>query len=541
MNQTSLAGLVSPFVAGRAHEEAVKDDRGSFTFGELERLSDALAMQLRALGVVRESRVVVRAHRCVAMVPIALAIWKAGGVYVPLDGDLPEDRVMNVFANVEPVLLILPEGKGFASGIDLICQTLSVDAASLAALPEAAACLEAPGEEDLAVLIHTSGSTGLPKAVMLDHGSVLAYFHSHAKVFGIGPSSRCLNTASFHYDVSLQDTFMPLSRGGQVVVNRLPFFPRVMLALLQRERITHLTAVVTVLRMMTGEHANLAKADLSSLKSVSTGAEVCDPALMHAWMNAVPGLRMVNGYGPSEVNSASISYVIPCVDDGRTDYYPIGRPHDGVLAVLVDEQGVQIDRSMVVGELLLGGRQLMRGYWRDAAATERAFVTLDGQRYYRTGDLCSLDEAGQIVYRGRKDSEVKISGRRINLLEISAIVEKVAWIKAAGTVLLPIQEGQVIAALCEVEDGCNDGAKDELELALKPYLPAFMLPRRYGFYRGARAGATGKTDIKGLSGLLLSACQGSPERHFMLDTERGRFLPLAASTEPASHSEGVTP
>lgn len=179
---------------------------------------------------------------------------------------------------------------------------------------------------------------------------------------------------------------------------------------------THLIAVSTLLTLITGAPGDLNRNRFPALRAVMTGAEVCDPAIINAWKDSLPGVRLFNAYGPTETTIVCMNYEIEAVDTARANAYPIGRPLDGVEAMVVDhDSGERVSAQGVSGELWIGGPQVMNRYFDQPEETAKVIVERDGVRYYRTGDICSYDACGEIVFHGRADDEVKISGRRIHL------------------------------------------------------------------------------------------------------------------------------
>lgn len=267
-----------------------------------------------------------------------------------------------------------------------------------------------------AYIIFTSGSTGTPKGVEIAVGSLRAYFRNHNRVLRFDAASRVFSLAPFHFDVSIEDTLLPLSVGAYVFQFRGVPAGAIMREALSREKVTHLIAVSTLLTLITGAPGDLNRNRFPALRAVMTGAEVCDPAIINAWKDSLPGVRLFNAYGPTETTIVCMNYEIEAVDTARANAYPIGRPLDGVEAMVVDhDSGERVSAQGVPGELWIGGPQVMNRYFDQPEETAKVIVERDGVRYYRTGDICSYDACGEIVFHGRADDEVKISGRRIHL------------------------------------------------------------------------------------------------------------------------------
>lgn len=519
-----LSQLVSQHLPQKFEDQSLSDSKFRYTFGELEQDAKNFAGKFAELHVKQGDRVIVLASASAKMVPIALGIWKRGAIYVPIDPKQPEARLNAIVENINPILIVSLDDM---PSVELIRPLITLSQIN-DIKHEAKAEIDADhlGAKEPAVIIHTSGSTGLPKGVVLSHLSVISYFESHSKIFGLDESSRCLNTASFHYDVSIQDTFMPIYKGGSVYINQLPFLPSVFLPQITKERITHLTAVSTVLSLITGGDGNLEKYELASLKTVSTGAEVCDPKLIAEWMRSNSQLVVVNGYGPSEVNSATVSHPIRNVDESRVSYYPIGKPHENVSAMLVNEIYEPITNTNEIGELLLGGPQLMMGYWNNEEATKKAFVTKAENIYYRTGDLCYLNENNDYVFQGRKDHEEKIGGRRINLMEIA---EQLNSQKGLSDVFVGVIEVAGAKKLFSIFRGGALMTNDDLIAIRKnasTSLPSYMIPTYLGLMVHGVIGRTGKLDGRELKAKLKDAIEKYEASFYKFNNEDMTFRPI---------------
>jgi amino acid adenylation domain-containing protein len=539
--RNSLADLLCPQLQSSHGRQAVDDGELSFTFGELEALASKFASELVRQGVRRGDRVVVLAPQGAGIVPTALGIWKAGGVYAPVDVTLPAGRFQAIAANIQPKVIALAANFEFPWSVPLGIPVVRLnDQVNCEPVdtpgPSGAGSLPLLNGDDLAVIIHTSGSTGLPKGVTLSHGSVLAYFDGHSRIYEFTDRSRCLSLTSFHFDVSFQDLFMPLSCGSFVHVNTDMLIPWLILPKIREAALTHVICASSILALFTGDYNNLAKYDLSSLGTIGFGGELTDPKLVGAWLEAVPGLRMVNCYGPTEANSASLSYVIDASNRNTSGYYPIGKPHKGVLAVLLGEDNRTIVCHDEVGELVIGGPGLMRGYWNNPAATEATFLHLNGERFYRTGDLCSRDPEGNFVFQGRKDSEIKIAGRRVNLLEISERLNTIEMITNSHVTSIDVSGVKTLVALCEMKGALDARWLSGIQEVINKYFPSYMRPRHYGFYHERLHTSTGKTDVRRLTSLLHEAVTRNVDNFYEYVTAAKRFVPVYPSSEDGSSS-----
>ncbi len=381
-----------------------------------------------------------------------------------------------------------------------------------------------------AYIIFTSGSTGTPKGVEIAVGSLRAYFRNHNRVLRFDAASRVFSLAPFHFDVSIEDTLLPLSVGAYVFQFRGVPAGAIMREALSREKVTHLIAVSTLLTLITGAPGDLNRNRFPALRAVMTGAEVCDPAIINAWKDSLPGVRLFNAYGPTETTIVCMNYEIEAVDTARANAYPIGRPLDGVEAMVVDhDSGERVSAQGVPGELWIGGPQVMNRYFDQPEETAKVIVERDGVRYYRTGDICSYDACGEIVFHGRADDEVKISGRRIHLGEIRQLILALPGVSRAAVAVVTRNGRDQIGAVAMAADV---GILAQIEQHLAEQLPEYMRPGVLAWSPQPQMTSTGKTDEKSIIERLKDALKRSDGRYFALSAKQ-IFEPASSASEVA--------
>lgn len=489
---------------------AVSDGKVALTFAELERGAQTLAAHLAGLGVRPGDRVAVLAEKSALVPLLAVALWKCGAVYVPLDGAAPPARLSALVGRLQArVVLALDDREPVVDDVRWVGRG-ELDAVLAGPSEPWETVVHAP--QDTAYIIFTSGSTGEPKGVEITVANLVAYFAAHNEVLRFTPASRVFSLSPFHFDVSIEDTLLPLSLGAYVFQFRGIHAGPVMRGALKREQITHLIAVSTLLTIITQDGRQVDRETFPRLEMVMTGAEVCDPTVINTWKDALPDVRVLNVYGPTEATIVCLAYEIREVDRDRVGSYPIGTPLTGVRVRLVDETG-EVTAPGAVGELWVGGDQVMRGYFDQPEETARRVVVVDGVRYYRTGDLCSYDDAGRLVFRGRDDDEVKLAGRRIHLGEIRETALSCPGVERAAVALLPRDAQQVIAMIVVAPD---QGVLADVEARLAALLPGYMLPTLVGWSPSLAVASTGKTDERDLLRRLADAAKGTRDTRFAL-------------------------
>ncbi len=389
------------------------------TYAELERRVATLATELRRLGARPNSRVAVSMRKGWEQVVATLAAVRSGAAYVPIDPDLPRERLHGLLLQSEvEIVLTLPV---LASTIDWPQRLRIVTVGPEDALDETIPVDAAQSPADLAYVIYTSGSTGEPKGVMIDHRSALNTIADINRRFAVGPSDRILALSSLSFDLSVYDLFGVLAAGGTVVVPE-PESARDPLRWLDWMHLEHITIwnSVPALMEMLVEAASADPRGLPpSLRLVMLSGDWIPVSLPERIRALAPQAKIYGLGGATEASIWSIAYEIGPVDPGWKSI-PYGRP-------LANQQFHVLNAALeacpdyVPGELYIGGAGLARGYWRDEARTRERFISHPQYgRLYCTGDLGRYRSDGVIEFLGRQDTQVKVQGYRVELGEIEA-------------------------------------------------------------------------------------------------------------------------
>jgi amino acid adenylation domain-containing protein len=394
------------------HAVALLAGERSFTYRELDRHANALAMELQRNGVRRETLVGVCASRSAEMLVAILAVLKAGGAYVPIDPKYPKDRIGYILKDASaPVLLTqrslidtLPSEEG--SRRLFIDDVLSASADRIASETT---------PQDLAYVIYTSGSTGLPKGVAIEHRNAIALIGWAQSVYQRDELAAVLFSTSICFDLSIFEMFVTLASGGALVLSENALD---LLGHPHRERITLINTVPSAI-------TELLEAELipASVRTINLAGEALTAQLSDRLYQARPGIKVYDLYGPSE--DTTYSTVALRQPGGRAT---IGVPISNTKAYIVDEQGKLLPPG-IAGELLLGGAGLSRGYLNRPELTAEKFIEnpfdpAPGARLYRTGDRARFFENGELQFLGRLDHQIKLRGFRIELGEIESRLEE---------------------------------------------------------------------------------------------------------------------
>jgi amino acid adenylation domain-containing protein len=490
---TTITDAVDAAIARYPDAVAViAPDGRTHTYAELDGMADRFASALAVRGVVAGDRVGVCRAKGFETVAALVGIMRLGAAYVPVDPSSPSERNRTIFDDCTVRAIVTDEPAlarlGQPDGVAAIVGTPSAPHARERA---------AATPDDLAYILYTSGSTGRPKGVCLTHRNAMSFVQWCIATFAPGPGDRCSSHAPFHFDLSILDLWMTLASGASVALidESLAKDPRALAAWIAATRITNWYSVPSILALM-AEHGRLDEHDHSALRVVCFAGEVFPIPQLLALRAKWPGLAMWNLYGPTETNVCTALRIPDAVDAARTDPFPIGPACAHCEVRIVDDRGHPL-QSGGVGRIICRGAPVMSGYWGVDPAETATFITVDGTRWYDTGDLGAMDADGVVDFRGRRDRMVKRRGYRIELGEIEAglarsplIAECAVWSTSdAGEVRI---HAAVVAA---------DGAKLGV-IALRSHcaaaLPPYMAPDRFEVVDALPRTSTGKIDYQSL-------------------------------------------
>lgn len=446
----------------RPDETAVIYSDRIYTYAQADELTDRLASYISSLGIGTEEVVSVLIPRCEYMALASLGILKAGAAYQPLDPTYPKERLEFMLQDADAKLLIAEEGllslvQGYEGEI-----LLTKD---IPGLPKAEKLPDGPKPEDLFILLYTSGSTGVPKGCMLEHGNLMAFCHWYRSCYDLKPGNRVAAYASYGFDAHMMDIYPALTTGAAVCIveEAIRLDLQELNQYFEKQGVTHSFMTTQIGRAFATTMEN------NSLQYLLMGGEALTP------FEPKGKTKYQNIYGPTECTIFVTNYPVEVYEED----IPIGKAIANVRVYVTDSCGRRVPPG-VPGELCIAGEQVSRGYLNrpDKTAevyTSNPFCELKNcQKMYHTGDIVRFLPDGNIQFIGRRDGQVKIRGFRIELTEVEEIIRKFPGIQDATVAAFDEPAGgKYIAAYVVSEETVDIEAMNEF---IEESKPPYMVP-----------------------------------------------------------------
>jgi amino acid adenylation domain-containing protein len=512
----SLTEMFAYQVGTRPEAIACRDGEQALSYAELDRRSDILARALLGQGVGAGGRVAVYLPRSAEFLTALLAVFKARGVYVPIDPSYPAAYVQRILSDARPAIVLAGssvDAGNFVSGATV----LPVDGTLFAQKYEPLEEGSAAKPEDLAYIAYTSGSTGEPKGVCVEHGQLLNCLQSLWAQMPFATDEVVAQKTSSIFVVSIKEMLSGLLVGvpqvivPDLVVRDIPAFA----AALQRFRVTRLYLVPSHLAALL-DHAEL----LTSLRSVITAGEPLSQSLRRRFEQVLAGVRLYNNYGCTELND--ITYCEPGDQESPGTLVPLGRPISNTRLYVLDEMH-RVMPLGVVGELYVEGAAVGRGYWNQPALSAERFIAspfgASGKKLFRTGDMVRRLADGRLEYLGREDFQVKIRGQRIDLLQVEQTLGEHP--EVARCAVMGHNSGTATAQLVAYYVAAGAAPNhNQLHAWLRERLPGYMVPSRFVRLAELPVLPNGKRDMRSLPALEEGSLLTGGHRRPLSETER---------------------
>ncbi|HEY8926740.1 MAG TPA: amino acid adenylation domain-containing protein [Polyangia bacterium] len=494
------------------------------TYGDLDATSSAWAARLQAAGVGPGVRVAVCVPASVDILVAMIAVFKAGGVYVPLDPSHPPALIQGILEECRPRMVLASSKSPACSGpqavtapelyehwyLDLPWRGEPPGSAQVEHEPASVARAEAEGAWDGAAALaardpslpayslYTSGTTGKPKGVVATHGNLAHYLEVARDAYGFVADDIFCSLARYTFSISLFELLSPLAVGGT-------------LHLLERDEILVPQNLARELASVTVVHAGPSllsslfrylRSDPSAPRSfprmrhASSGGDMVPGHLLEEMKQVFPNAEIFVIYGCTEISCMGCTF--PVSRDGAVEKSFVGRPFPGVGVRLIDAQSGLVPVG-VVGEICFRGRGVVDGYWLRPALDDEKFIALEGERYYRTGDLGRVHPDGTVEILGRRDFQVQLRGIRIELAGIENTIRSLGWASQCAVVLKRLDENDARLLAFVVKP--KEERVGALRQALAAHLPDYMLPQGMVVLDALPVTANGKVDRQKLQSL----------------------------------------
>lgn len=456
---------------------AVDDGKTCRTWKELQTLARKIGTAVAGLDCEQGPAAVFMEKRTDTLTTF-MGVLYAGSFYVYLNPEYPMERIQRMLDALEPSVVITEEAlTERLEECDYSGQILTIETAISAEVQEnmLSWIRSEQRETDYLYGMFTSGSTGIPKNVIVSNKAVCRFIKSFMTVFPVTSDDVLGNQAPFDFDVSVKDIYLSIFTGAKVVLIQKQMFcaPPDLIQYLQKKQVTILIWAVSALCMVSALKG-LEEEDLDKVRYVLFSGEVMPGSHLRQWQKALPNASFANLYGPTET-VCNCTYYLVKGNEPEKKSLPIGTAFPGRNVFLLDQNDREITKAGTLGELCVGGRILAEGYYRDILSTNCVFtenpLKTGKERIYRTGDIGYYDEAGQLFFAGRRDFQIKRMGHRIELEEIELELGAVPGVDRACCLY-----NRITGKLFAFYTGAAD--ENQLRIELRKRLPHYMIPNR---------------------------------------------------------------
>ncbi|WP_217604382.1 non-ribosomal peptide synthetase [Chitinophaga sp. GbtcB8] len=481
-------------VALYPHRIAISDQPGSLTYAELNRKVDHLAAYLLSQGIGKGSKVCVVSERNIDYVVIIWAVLKAGACFVPIDHQLAPERRRYIIGQTEPGVIISNTQNTFTEERYNVIAIQDIPET----VPALAEVFPAVDPEDIAYIMYTSGSTGVPKGVVITHANLANYINWAAAVYLKDETDVFAFYSSIGFDLTITSLFVPLVKGAQIRVCPASVSGNIIRDIIDEGK-------VTVIKLTPGHLSLIKDADNrgSIVRTLIVGGDAFSTLLaQQVYRSFDKEMAIYNEYGPTEATVGCMIYRYSATDHELLSV-PVGRPaaNTGIYILNADLQQLPL---LHAGEIYIAGNSVAQGYFKNEEATRSSFlpdIRNQGRRMYKTGDYALFIDKDRVLYEGRKDKQVKIRGFRIELQEIEKVISMHAAVKEAVVIVTEGADKTLAACVVPVADV----TEAKMKTHLRNYLPEYMIPPFFIFPDKIPLNINGKVDKEQVQHMLTAA------------------------------------
>jgi amino acid adenylation domain-containing protein len=487
------------------------------SYKELDEVTNKLAVVLGENGVKRGDRVGIYVNKSIQSIVSIHGILKAGAVYVPLDPKAPPSRLSYIIQNCDIRCLLMstrkfgrlkhifPDENPLAFVVLLDDFTDQVENVSVSTIhwqdvlrgDETLLPINQNIETDLSYILYTSGSTGVPKGVMISHLNALTFVNWAHETFKVRAEDQFSSHAPLHFDLSIFDIFVAFKAGATVVLvpENITFFPVSLADWIEENQITVWYSVPSILSMMVLQ-GRLQRYQFLKLHTILFAGEVFPIKYLRELMDLIPHAEYYNLYGPTETNVITY-YKVSRIPPDQVKTVPIGKGCANMEVFALSDEGELVVEPGQEGELFARGSCVAQGYWGDFEKTKKNFVmnhtqTHFQERMYKTGDLVTLDDNGNYIYLGRRDHMIKSRGYRIEMGEIETVLYSHPRVKEVAVAAIPddLITNRIKAYV--ILNNNSDVSSKELRQFCLERIPHYMVPEAIEFLKTLPKTSTGK-------------------------------------------------
>lgn len=499
---TTVTDYLEATAARLPNKTAFVWDGGSMTFDELRTAARKVATYLIHLGIQKRPVAVYMPKTGMAIASFFGALY-SGNFYTPIDTEMPESRIRKIIDTLQPAAIVTDvvhesEARNFADNVNVLIYESLMAADVDDRMIEAT--IAKVVDTDICYVLFTSGSTGMPKGVIISQKSVIDYVNWFSDEFDITCKDVLGNQAPLYFDLSIQDIYLPMFSGctTHLLSHELFVFPTALMHALSEKNVNVIVwapSALCVVANMKGLSAKI----LPKLRLVAFCGEVMPVKQLNKWRAVYSSVKFINMYGPTEACDACTYYTIERTFS-VSETLPIGKPcHNTDIIILNDKNKLVEDGG--IGELCVRGTGVAYGYYNNPEKTKAAFVqnplnTAYPETIYRTGDLVHYNEYGELMYDGRKDFQIKHMGYRIELGEIETAASAVDGVDRNACVYDSVRDRIHIFYSGEISE-------DDLKSVLEDAVPMYMIPSDFHKMKALPLNLNGKIDRTKLKSMVM--------------------------------------
>lgn len=501
-SESSIIDVFNNVVKNFPEVLAVRDENTYLTFKELDKLSSVLATYINNLKFIKETAIGIHMNMSVNVVVSMLGVLKANCAYVPLDPAYPKKRLEYIINDAQiPLILSSSKYRNQFNNLPNSKTEILDEIIKTETLKENMNVIKS---SNLAYILYTSGTTGNPKGVCIEHGSVINFLEDIKNRRALKPGDKCSVWSSFNFDVSVYEIFSSLLEAGTLIIP--PDNIRLNIRKFVDWLFDNQIASSYLPPFMLSDILEWGKTNKEKLhlKRILIGVEPINVEIIKDLKKQLSIAEIINGYGPTE--STICATLFSCTDDelkaiNKNKNVPIGKPISNNFALILDKNMMPVPVG-VPGELYIGGKGLARGYQNNLVLTNEKFINIsyaNDLKIFKTGDLVKWTERGHIEFLNRIDDQIKIRGHRIETSEIKVRIKEIAEVKDTHIVKSYINGNEILIAYVVPFD--KKLTSEMITTKLKDLLPSYMVPNNIIFLSRLPITLNGKIDMEILSTL----------------------------------------